>query len=187
MPSTKTTEFLTPRGTWLRSISATNTDRPGESASRCNSRTDGGNGRGQPHRGGPRQNRTKAPKNRARASQGLTRTVPLNHHLAPINLTWKRTLRTASSERFLAQRGGDDVAAVDLHYLANGTIAGTVIILKGSGLDESNIQPLLSGLEDEPLPDLDLEHTSPTPLSSAKCWGIGRRRKAKPLALAGSE
>lgn len=25
--------------------------------------------------------------------------------------------------------------------LANGTIAGTVIILKGSGLDESNIQP----------------------------------------------
>jgi hypothetical protein len=30
---------------------------------------------------------------------------------------------------------------VDLHYLANGTIAGTVIILKGSGLDESNIQP----------------------------------------------
>jgi len=30
-----------------------------------------------------------------------------------MNLTWKRTLRTASSERFLAQRGGDDVAAVD--------------------------------------------------------------------------
>jgi hypothetical protein len=63
-----------------------------------------------------------------------------------MNLTWKRTLRTASSERFLAQRGGDDVAAVDLHYLANGTIAGTVIILKGSALD------------DEFLPDVDLEH-----------------------------
>jgi len=50
-----------------------------------------------------------------------------------MNLTWKRTLRTASSERFLAQRGGNDVAAVDLHYLTNGTVAGTVIILKGSG------------------------------------------------------
>jgi hypothetical protein len=75
-----------------------------------------------------------------------------------MNLSWKRTLRTASSERFLAQRGGDDVAAVDLHYLANGTIAGTVIILKGSGLDESNIQPLLSSLDDEFLPDVDLEH-----------------------------
>ena len=34
-----------------------------------------------------------------------------------MKLSWKRTLRTASSERFFAQRGGDDVAAVDLHYL----------------------------------------------------------------------
>ena len=75
-----------------------------------------------------------------------------------MNLTWKRTLRTPSSERFLAQRGGNDVAAVDLHYLTNGTIAGTVIILKDSGLDESNIQPLLSALDDEFLPDVDLEH-----------------------------
>jgi len=75
-----------------------------------------------------------------------------------MSLTWKRTLRTASSERFLPQRGGDDVAAVDLHYLANGTIAGTVIILKSSGLDESNIQLLLSSLDDEFLPDVDLEH-----------------------------
>jgi len=74
-----------------------------------------------------------------------------------MNLTWKRALRTASSERFLSQRGGDDVAAVDLHYLVNGTIAGTVIIRKGSGLDESNIQPLLSALDDEFLPDVDLE------------------------------
>jgi hypothetical protein len=75
-----------------------------------------------------------------------------------MNLTWKRTLRTPSSERFLAQRSGNDVAAVDLHYLTNGTIAGTVIILKGSGLDESNIQPLLSALDDEFLPDVNLEY-----------------------------
>ena len=75
-----------------------------------------------------------------------------------MNLTWKRTLRTPSSERFLAQRGDNDVAAVDLHYLANGTVAGTVIILKGSGLDESNIEPLLSSLDDEFLPDVNLEH-----------------------------
>jgi hypothetical protein len=75
-----------------------------------------------------------------------------------MNLTWKRTLRTASSERFLARRNGADAAAVDLHYLANGTVAGTVIILKGSGLDESNIQRLLSSLDDEFLPDVDLEY-----------------------------
>ena len=75
-----------------------------------------------------------------------------------MNLTWKRTLRTPSSERFLAIRDGKDLAAVDLHYLTNGTVAGTVIILKDSGLDESNIQPLLSTLDDEFLPNVDLEH-----------------------------
>ena len=45
---------------------------------------------------------------------------------------------------------------MDLHYLANGTVAGTVIILKGSGLDESNIQELLSSFDEEFLPDVDL-------------------------------
>ena len=59
----------------------------------------------------------------------------------------------ASSERFLALRGGSDVAAVDLPYLAN----GTAIVLKDSGLAESNIEPLLSVLDDEFLPDVDLE------------------------------
>ena len=73
-----------------------------------------------------------------------------------MTLSWKRTLRTPSSERFLALRGGHDAAAVDLHYLANGTVAGTVIILKGSGLDESNIQGLLSSFDEEFLPDVDL-------------------------------
>ncbi|NQX02364.1 hypothetical protein HQ447_17030 [bacterium] len=73
-----------------------------------------------------------------------------------MTLSWKRTLRTPSSERFLALREGHDVAAVDLHYLANGTVAGTVIILKGSKLDESNIQELLSSLDEEFLPDVDL-------------------------------
>jgi len=73
-----------------------------------------------------------------------------------MTLNWKRTLRTPSSERFLALRNGKDVAAVDLHYLTNGTVAGTVIILKGAGLEESNIQDLLSSLDDEFLPDVDL-------------------------------
>jgi hypothetical protein len=74
-----------------------------------------------------------------------------------MKLTWKRTLRTPSSERFLALPDGTDLAAVDLHYLTNGSVAGTVIILKGSGLDESNsVEQLLSSLDDEFLPDVDL-------------------------------
>ena len=75
-----------------------------------------------------------------------------------MNLSWKRTLRTPSSERFLALRQGEDVAAVDLHYLADGTIAGTVIILKSAKLTEADIPKLLSALDDEFLPDVDLSH-----------------------------
>jgi hypothetical protein len=75
-----------------------------------------------------------------------------------MKLTWKRTLRTASSERFLAQREGKDVAAVDLHYLANGTVAGTVILLKDAGWKESDVPTLLGSLDEDFLPDVDLEY-----------------------------
>ena len=69
----------------------------------------------------------------------------------------KRTLRTASSERFLLQRDGQDAAAVDLHYLANGTVSGTVILLKSAGWTEAEIPKLLKSLDDDFLPDVDLE------------------------------
>jgi hypothetical protein len=74
-----------------------------------------------------------------------------------MTICWKRTLRTQSSERFLAQRNDEDVAAIDLHYLANGSVAGTVVLLKSSGLKESHLQELLSAFDDEFLPDVDLE------------------------------
>ena len=66
-------------------------------------------------------------------------------------------LRTASSERFLLQRDGQDAAAVDLHYLANGTVSGTVILLKSAGWTEAEIPKLLKSLDDDFLPDVDLE------------------------------
>ena len=74
-----------------------------------------------------------------------------------LSLDWKRTLRTASSERFLAVKDGKDVAAVDLHYLAGGMVAGTVVVLRGAGLTESDIEELLHDLDDQFLPDVDLE------------------------------
>ena len=74
-----------------------------------------------------------------------------------MKIDWKRTLRTGSSERFLAQRDGKDVAAVDLHYLVNGTVAGTVILLKDAGWREEEIPTLLASLDDDFLPDVDLE------------------------------
>jgi hypothetical protein len=71
-------------------------------------------------------------------------------------ITWKRTLRPPSSERFLALRDGRDAAAVDLHYLPNGTTAGTVILLRSAGWKEEDVPGLLSSLDEDFLPDVDL-------------------------------
>jgi hypothetical protein len=73
-------------------------------------------------------------------------------------ICWKRTLRTASSERPLAQREGKDVAAVDLHYLSSGTVAGTLILLKEAGWNESDVPAVLGSLDEDFLPDVDLDH-----------------------------
>ena len=73
-----------------------------------------------------------------------------------MNITWKRTLRTPSSERFLAQRAGKDVAAVDIHYLSNGHASGTVILLREAGWKEEDVSGMLSSLDDHFLPDVDL-------------------------------
>ena len=71
-------------------------------------------------------------------------------------ITWKRTLRTPSSERFLAFQGQTEVAAVDLHYLPNGTAAGTVVLLQTANFQETDIQALLASLDEDFLPDVDL-------------------------------
>jgi len=70
--------------------------------------------------------------------------------------TWKRTLRTSCSERFLAYRDGAEGAAVDLHYLPNGMVSGTVILLKTANWKEEDIQLLLASLDEDFLPDVDL-------------------------------
>ena len=72
-------------------------------------------------------------------------------------LTWKRTLRTPHSERFLGLRDDTDAAAIDLHYLPDGTVAGTVTLLASGGLKDDEIPALLSGFDDDFLPGVDLE------------------------------
>lgn len=79
-----------------------------------------------------------------------------------MKLEWKRTLRTASSERFLATRGGRDVAAVDLHHMADGTVAGTVIVLEGSGIGDAEVPALLQQLDEDFLPGVDVREGSLT-------------------------
>jgi hypothetical protein len=72
-------------------------------------------------------------------------------------VTWKRTLRTSSSERFLGLKDGRDAVAVDLHFLADGSVAGTVILLEDAGIKEGDIPILLGELDEDFLPGVDLE------------------------------
>jgi hypothetical protein len=71
-------------------------------------------------------------------------------------IRWKRTLRTDTSERFLAVRDGRDVGAVDLHYLENGTVAGTVFLSREAGWTEEQVPDLLASLDEDFLPTVDL-------------------------------
>jgi hypothetical protein len=76
-------------------------------------------------------------------------------------VAWKRTLRTPSSERFLAfvpaaDGAAAEAAAVDLHYLPSGHVSGTVILLDGFGWTEDDVPALLRSLDEDFLPDVDL-------------------------------
>jgi len=75
-------------------------------------------------------------------------------------VTWKRLVRTLSSERFIAVRDGHDVAAVDLHYLGNGHVAGTVVLFAAASWRETDVEPLLRSLDDTMLPDVDIDDGS---------------------------
>ena len=78
-------------------------------------------------------------------------------------IKWKRSIRTASSERFVAERDGREVAAVDLHFMLDGTVRGTVVLLTGSdseerdsiGWREEESPDLLASLDEEFLPNHD--------------------------------
>ena len=73
------------------------------------------------------------------------------------SLRWKRTLRTASSERLLALVGDRDAVAVDLHVLPDGSATGTVTVLDGSGIKAEDLPALLARIDDDFLPGIDLD------------------------------
>jgi hypothetical protein len=78
-------------------------------------------------------------------------------------ISFRRTIRTPTSERFVAVRDGREVAAVDLHYLEGGTVSGTVVLFRepaapDGGWSPAQIPDLLAALDEEFLPDVDLAH-----------------------------
>ena len=72
-------------------------------------------------------------------------------------IRWKRTLRTASSERLLGVLDGRDAIAVDLHFLPDGSAAGTVTVVDGAGFDRDSVPALLERIDDDFLPGVDLD------------------------------
>jgi hypothetical protein len=91
-------------------------------------------------------------------------------------IEFKRVLRTLTSERFVAVRGGVDVAAVDLHYLDSGQVAGTVVLLAGGGggglWTEANVGPFLQTLDETLLPTVDIASGSLTfTVVHGEVWG----------------
>lgn len=74
-----------------------------------------------------------------------------------MTLKLMRTLRTPSSESFLIQEeSGQDTAGLDIHYLLNGNVAGTLILLNQAYATEPQIEALLRFIDESLLPMVSL-------------------------------
>ena len=74
-----------------------------------------------------------------------------------MSFTFVRLLRTASSERFLVQRGKADVASLDIHYLADSRVAGTLCVFDTSGIGDDEIPDVLQQIDESLLPDVSFK------------------------------
>ena len=73
-------------------------------------------------------------------------------------IAFSRALRTTSSERFiLHESDGKEVGAVDFHYLADGTVSGTVILLDDKLAAEETVLNILKSIDEILLPNVSLE------------------------------
>jgi hypothetical protein len=69
-----------------------------------------------------------------------------------------RTFRTMTSERFPVQKKeGEDSAAIDLHYLPDGHVAGTVFLFEHAGIEDGQVPEFLRYLDEALLPSVSLE------------------------------
>ena len=71
-----------------------------------------------------------------------------------------RILRTPYSERFILRQNDQDAAAVDLHYLVNGTVVGSLIVFEDSGIPEASYPELMKFLDEVLLPDVKIENNN---------------------------
>ena len=73
----------------------------------------------------------------------------LRHHchaFGDLAMKLIRTFRTMAWERFLVQKKeGEDSAAIDIHYLADGHVAGTVFLFERAGIEDAGMLPSSCG------------------------------------------
>ena len=75
-----------------------------------------------------------------------------------MNINFTRVLRTASSERYLLHIDGvGDDAALELHYLSDNSVAGTLIVLDDQYTEEKTIAEIVEEIDKVLLPNVSLE------------------------------
>jgi hypothetical protein len=91
------------------------------------------------------------------AGQGRTsqRSRITKEHM--MDIAFARLLRTSSSERHVLRRNDADFAALDLHYLPNGTVQATLVVFEGSGVEEADVPDLLTHIDEVLLPEVQLD------------------------------
>src|SRR5688572_7633957 len=73
-----------------------------------------------------------------------------------------RLLRTPSSERYVLQNDAGDFGALDLHYLPDATVQGTLVVFEGAGVMEEDVAELLHHIDEVLLPEVRLDQRNLT-------------------------
>ena len=90
--------------------------------------------------------------------------LPKNSQKEKMNTTQKvnfvRVIRTPSSERYLVQMvdlPGEDLAAIDIHYLAEEIVAATLTLLDSKYSDPKMLESLMTTIDTHLLPMASLK------------------------------
>jgi len=55
------------------------------------------------------------------------------------------------------QQAGKDLVSLDIHYILDGHVAVTVVLLEGCGIADDGVPDLLAYIDDKLLPEVSLE------------------------------
>ncbi|MBI1247085.1 hypothetical protein GC197_04480 [bacterium] len=78
-----------------------------------------------------------------------------------MNATFIRIFRTSSSERFLLQDDkNEELGMLDLHFLADSTVAGNLFLVQSKVTDETGIRQLLELIDVQLVPAASMDEAN---------------------------